>query len=128
MTMQLLGPWVTTTRYSNKKRKNKSERQLQSEREHDAWLRKRGLAPDQLAKKLPHNAKGKRMGVGDIPSYRTETASAPTSDRIMPVAGKRKENVYTGDEIAGIGTMHKSNMVPVRKDSNAAKEIASMRR
>ena len=81
MTMQLLGPWVTTTRYSNKKRKNKSERQLQSEREHDAWLRKRGLAPDQLAKKLPHNAKGKRMGVGDIPSYRTETASAPPLGR-----------------------------------------------
>ena len=35
---------------------------------------------------------------------------------------------YTGDELAGIGTLHKSNMVPVRKDSNDAKEIARMRR
>jgi len=128
MTMQLLGPWVTTTRYTNKKRKNKSERQLQAEREHDAWLRKRGLAPDQLKEVLPHNAKGKRVGVYKIPTYKTETNSLPTSDRIAPVAGKRKANVYTGDEIAGIGVMHKSNAVPIRKDSNAAKEIASMRR
>ena len=34
---------------------------------------------------------------------------------------------YTGDEIAGIGLLHKSNLVPVRKDSNDAKEIARMR-
>ena len=31
-------------------------------------------------------------------------------------------------ELAGIGMLHKSNMVPVRKDSNDAKEIARMRR
>ena len=128
MTMSMLGPWMTTTRYDNKKRKNKSERQLQAEREHDAWLRKRGLAPDQLAKKLPHNAKGKRMGVGNIPNYRSDTPTAPTSDRIMATAPKKRENTYTGDELAGIGTLHKSNMVPVRKDSNDAKEIARMRR
>ena len=77
MTMQLLGPWVTTTRYTNKKRKNKSEQQLQAEREHDAWLRKRGLAPDQLKEVLPHNAKGKRVGVYEIPTYKTETNSLP---------------------------------------------------
>ena len=41
---------------------------------------------------------------------------------------KKQENRYTGDEIMGIGTMHKSNMVPIRKDSNNAKEIARMRR
>ena len=125
MTMSMLGPWMTTTRYDNKKRKNKSERQLQAEREHDAWLRKRGLAPDQLAKKLPHNAKGK--GVGDIPDYKSDTPAAPTSDTVGNGI-KKHENVYTGDEIAGIGLLHKSNLVPVRKDSNDAKEIARMRR
>ena len=31
----------------------------------------------------------------------------------------KKESIkYTGDQLAGIGTLHKSNMVPVRKDSN----------
>jgi len=41
---------------------------------------------------------------------------------------KRKENIYTGDQLVGVATLHKSNMVPVRKDSNDAKEIARMRR
>ena len=41
---------------------------------------------------------------------------------------KKSEKQYTGDEIAGIGLLHKSNLVPVRKDSNDAKEIARMRR
>ena len=41
---------------------------------------------------------------------------------------KKHENKYTGDEIMGIGTLHKSNMVPIRRDSNNAKEIARMRR
>jgi len=47
---------------------------------------------------------------------------------VSGITPKPEPKVYTGDEIIGIATMHKSNMVPVRKDSNAAKEIASMRR
>lgn len=35
--------------------------------------------------------------------------------------------MYTGDKIKGIGTMHKSNMVPVFS-SDEAKDLASMRR
>jgi hypothetical protein len=34
---------------------------------------------------------------------------------------------YTGDNIVGIGTMHKSNAVPIFSDQEA-KEISSMRR
>jgi hypothetical protein len=37
------------------------------------------------------------------------------------------KKVYTGDKIIGIGTMHKSNAVPIFSD-NEAKEISSMRR
>ena len=40
---------------------------------------------------------------------------------------KRGNDVYTGNKIKGIGTMHKSNAVPVFSD-NEAKDIASMRR
>ncbi len=40
----------------------------------------------------------------------------------------KKENpVYTGNKIKGIGTMHKSNAVPVFSDEQAV-EIATMRR
>lgn len=62
----------------------------------------------------------------DMPSYKTEPI-APTSD-VVGNGFKRVAKQYTGDELAGIGTLHKSNMVPVRKDSNDAKEIARMRR
>lgn len=43
-----------------------------------------------------------------------------------PVNFKREQK-YTGDKIIGIGTMHKSNAVPVFDDSQA-KDLASMRR
>ena len=62
-----------------------------------------------------------------IPDYKVSQSSVPTSD--MGGDGfQRTAKRYTGDELAGIGTLHKSNMVPIRKDSNAAKEIATMRR
>lgn len=38
-----------------------------------------------------------------------------------------KPQVYTGDKIVGIATMHKSNLVPIFNDE-AAKEVAKMRR
>ena len=40
---------------------------------------------------------------------------------------KIKDNNYTGTKIKGIGTMHKSNAVPVFSDQEA-KDISSMRR
>jgi hypothetical protein len=39
----------------------------------------------------------------------------------------RKPMQYTGDKIVGIGTMHKSNAVPIFTDQEA-KDISSMRR
>ena len=43
------------------------------------------------------------------------------------VCAKKLDNVYTGDNIVGIGTMHKSNAVPIFND-NQAKDLATMRR
>lgn len=45
----------------------------------------------------------------------------------MSPALKTPDKVYTGTKILGIGTMHKSNAVPIFSD-NEAKEISSMRR
>lgn len=41
---------------------------------------------------------------------------------------KKDSMQYTGDQLVGIGTMHKSNAVPITKNSDMAKEIAKMRR
>ena len=62
-----------------------------------------------------------------IPDYKVSQSNVPTSDKVGNGYAKPAKQ-YTGDELAGIGTLHKSNMVPIRKDSNAAKEIATMRR
>jgi hypothetical protein len=45
----------------------------------------------------------------------------------MTPATKAPDKVYTGNKIIGIGTMHKSNAVPIFSDDEA-KEISSMRR
>ena len=65
-------------------------------------------------------------------SYVRNTKSYPsikTSDTIPTGSTARKEpQQYTGDLIVGIGTMHKSNMVPIMRGTNEAKDIAKMRR
>ena len=53
--------------------------------------------------------------------------TASTTDKIGNGLAK-KYGTYTGDELLGIGTLHKSNAVPIRKDSNDAKDQANMRR
>lgn len=57
------------------------------------------------------------------------TRDKTRTDSIPANGAKKDANVYTGNEIAGIATMHKSNMVPVRKDNKEGFiEIAQMRR
>jgi hypothetical protein len=43
------------------------------------------------------------------------------------VPTKKQANVYSGDYIIGIATMHKSNLVPVGKGQDP-KDLAKMRR
>ena len=50
-----------------------------------------------------------------------------TSDTIEYVPTKKQANVYSGDYIIGIATMHKSNLVPVGKGQDP-KDLAKMRR
>jgi len=127
MTMHLVRG-MTSLNNKQRKQKGRTQADRDAQAAHDKWLRERGLAPDQLKSALPHDAKGNRKGVYDLPDYKPRRETLPTSDRIAGNGIKKHENVYTGDEIAGIGLLHKSNLVPVRKDSNDAKEIARMRR
>ena len=67
-----------------------------------------------------------------ISSYRRDADTYyPSADSVQQApeacsAPERKE--YTGDLLAGIATMHKSNAVPVMKGTDEAKDIARMRR
>ena len=75
-----------------------------------------------------------KLGVGkstanaglDIPDYRQHTNTIPTAGGMIGNGSKKESNTYTGTEIAGIATMHKSNAVPIRRGTNEATEIANM--
>ena len=118
MSMQLLGPWVTTSVYNRKRKKKKvSAKEQQLRLEHQKYIKKLGYKPTWQSYRH------------DFPDYGKDDISTPTSDRIVPFHGAKKEKqIYTGNLLIGIGTLHKSNMVPVSKNSNDAKHIAKMRR
>jgi hypothetical protein len=56
-----------------------------------------------------------------------ETPKIPSLPFTGGVCAKRENPVYTGSAIKGIGTMHKSNAIPIFSDEQAV-EIATMRR
>lgn len=126
MSMHLVGPYMTTTKYNRKKKTSNNKRLQKAQEEHEAWLESMGVSKKQLDAKL-YDHYGKRKNVNNIPDY--NTGPRLTSDRVAG-HGPAKERVkYTGNEIAGIVVTHKSNLMPVRKDNKQAViDAATMRR
>jgi hypothetical protein len=60
-------------------------------------------------------------------TYRRETPYYNSVDTGFGACTKPNQLTYTGNKIKGIGTMHKSNAVPVFTDDEA-KDLATMRR
>lgn len=58
MSMHLVGPYLTTTKYNSKKKKSNSKKLAEATDKHNAWLEKQGLAPNQL--------KLKKAFIGDV--------------------------------------------------------------
>jgi hypothetical protein len=108
---------------NTKKRKgSNSKRLVAAHEEHEASLRRLGVGKV----KLPTDKQGKRIGINNIPDYSVKRV---TSDVIPAHGPAKEESRYTGNEIAGIVTTHKSNLMPIRRDNkNAAKDAAAMRR
>lgn len=84
---------------------------------------------DDLLRRVGYTGKFKGQTVNNIPSYKVESNLPKTSDKIPGKTPKKVENVYSGSEIMGISVMHKSNLVPIRRDNKeAAVDAAQMRR
>lgn len=108
---------------SKKKAKRKPGWQ-KAEAEHRAWLIKMGIDPDAKPKK-----KSFEPYVPKQEPYRREVATYPSlSNKMDGYAPKKESPKYTGDLIVGIATMHKSNAVPVMRNTSEAEDIAKMRR
>jgi hypothetical protein len=98
-------------------------KQLRAKQEHETWLRKRGLHSDQIVAKKKANP----VRPNPVSDYtHTSRKTIKTSDKVGNGFAK-PANVYTGNNLIGIGQMHKSNAVPIFRKEDAI-AIAQMRR
>ncbi len=128
MSMHLEGPWLSTTGKKKGKQKFRNAEQARKAREQaDAWqdlLKRHGIEQEDRKRK-------RAMSAGTYtPKSEPFRRETPKIDSLPFTAGpctKAPDKVYTGDKIKGIGTMHKSNAVPIFSDEEAV-DIAKMRR
>ena len=102
------------------RRKNMHDLQFAELDDYVAYIS--GKMPKRKKEFVPYEAP--KSPVRDTKSY----PSVKTSDTIPGGTPRKESNKYTGDLLVGIGTMHKSNMVPIMRGTNEAKDIARMRR
>lgn len=124
--MHLEGPWLNTT--GKKKGKFKfasAEQKRQHEQLVSEWeqLKQQHKPVRTVFSKKFTNTK---MPTLTIPEGRG-TAHIPSASTGVGIAAKAPTPVYTGTKVKGIGTMHKSNAVPIFSDEEAV-EISTMRR
>ncbi len=123
MTMHLVRG-MTSINTKKRKAKKKSKRQLMNEHQHNKWLRKMGVHPDQLKEK-----KNDYISIRKFPDYSSDRSTIPTSD-VIPrgSTAPAERQTYSGERtLLGIATTHKSNMIPVFSKQDA-KDISRMRR
>ena len=123
MTMHLVRG-MTSINTKKRKAKKKSKRQLMNEQQHNKWLRKMGVHPDQLKEK-----KNDYISIRKFPDYSSDRSTIPTSD-VIPggSTAPAERQTYSGERtLLGIATTHKSNMIPVFSKQDA-KDISRMRR
>jgi hypothetical protein len=131
MTMHLEGPWLSTTGKQKGKRKWASSEAKKLAQKRAAEWDRRLVEFDKLAPKFstgPYNAPRKTMSdyLPKTPPGR-ETVRTPSQDTGWVPCVKVTDQTYTGTKVKGVGTMHKSNAVPIFSDDEA-KDISSMRR
>ena len=124
MSMHLEGPWLSTTGKRRTKPKFASaEHKRQAEEQTAAWeLLKQKHAPKKpVFSKSFTNSKMPKIVIP------RSTDHIKSLDNGQGIAARAPDKVYTGTKVKGIGTMHKSNAVPVFSDEEAV-EISTMRR
>ena len=133
VTMHLEGPWLSTTgKVKSKRRRYASADAARKARELQAMWE---VKQQEWAKLAPNFSKTisrvKTTVSKSVPSLRVppgrETPHYPSVETGGGNTARPADKFYTGTLIKGIGTMHKSNAVPIFSDQEA-KDISSMRR
>jgi hypothetical protein len=81
------------------------------------------------SKPLDRGLKGRRPPVKSVETHFVAVQSPRLNSLVTPghSTERKPTPVYTGDQMIGVSTLHKSNAVPVFSKSDAA-DIARMRR
>ena len=125
MSMHMEGPWLSMTgKRKGKKKFASAEQKRQAEQLEAEWQKLK----DRYAPNIKLS-KGRSSYVPPKPLRRdADQPRIPSLDTgVKGAVNVRMPQRYTGDNIVGIGTMHKSNAVPIFSDQEA-KDISSMRR
>ena len=129
--MHLLPAMYTTTgKPRGKRRWASAEQKRKSEQLRAEWDRKL-IAMEKLTPNFstgPYNAP--RKTINDFLPKTPPGRETPRYESQVTAGGATapvKDMTYTGEKIRGVGTMHKSNAVPIFSDQEA-KDISSMRR
>jgi hypothetical protein len=140
VTMHLEGPWLSTTgkkkgpkKWASSEAKAKAERLAREWRDREReWAK---MAPKFSARnttaKTTRPAEPKRTAplTSSGPKFPPgrEPVAINSVDTGWVACTKAQDQEYTGTKVKGIGTMHKSNAVPIFSDDEAI-EISKMRR
>ena len=126
--MHLEGPWLSTT---GKKRGKQKWASAEAKRKHDI------LRESWEAIKQANNITSERVTrAKDMKSTLTVSFKTPPGREAPKIVSQdtgwvacttAANQEYTGTKVKGIGTMHKSNAVPIFSDEEAV-EISTMRR
>ena len=130
MTMHLEGPWLSLSGKRKGKVKFRTAEHARQHRElEDSWAKlkaQHGVEQEQRRQRKGLDAEPLQYNLCAPPGR--ETKNIPSRSSWVTGAVRTAEiPKYTGTKIKGIGTMHKSNAVPIFSDDEA-EAIAHMRR
>jgi hypothetical protein len=130
MTMHLCGPALTTTGKRKGKIKFRNAAEAQRARDLDqSWKQLKadwGVEAEEKKRRRAMRAEPLTYSLAAPPGRETQRIESRDTGHTGAVRTKDIPQ-YTGTKIKGIGTMHKSNAVPVFSDEEAI-AIATMRR
>jgi hypothetical protein len=97
-------------------KKKQNKKMLEAQARHEKWLESIGV-----------KGRTKLKGVEHVNLREGLSENAKLTNGVAGNGAKKAANVYTGDYIMGIATMHKSNAVPITSKEQAV-DSATMRR
>ena len=129
MTMHLEGPWLSTTgKKKGPKKWASAEAKAKAELLDSKWkalLKQQGIEAENKKRNRALNSPALNIKPSTPPGRETQHIASQDTGMIPCTTAPNQQ--YTGTKVKGIGTMHKSNAVPIFSDEEAV-AISTMRR